>query len=284
MCLGKGLGGGVMPIGALLGQRARARAASTTCRPAAPGAGCRRPARPRWPPWMSCRRPGVLEHVRAMEAAARDLFAPLGRPLRGDRRRPRQGLSDRAGAGPGPRLPRPRPRDPGRARDRVPAPRAAGRLQHDLLQHPAVAGDAAGGPGAGRGDRRSDRWRHVLAPGTGSESRDARRGLPDQARRLRRPDDLRRDHDQLLPLPRAPGHRGHQPRPRAQRDQAAAPRADRRVRPRPVEVVAVPALPQAADPRQPRDLLRQPPAGDPQPLDRPRQHDPGGHDRDRSSR
>ncbi len=152
MCLGKALGGGVMPIGALLGSErvlgsfddvptgstwawlpGRLRG----------GAGDARPLR---------RRAGARERRRA-RSAGNGSARRAARALRADRRRARRGLL------PGDRV-RPRSRDlrarcraPARGGDRDAAPRGARGFLDHLDQHPTVADHAGSGARPGLRDR-----------------------------------------------------------------------------------------------------------------------------------
>ena len=157
MCLGKGIGGGVMPLGAVLGSER------------AMGGYDDVPTGSTWA-WLpaACaaalatldvfeQRAGARERAGAGRPRPRDA-GQAARAVRGGRRRPHQGLLH------GGRV-RLRPRDQGAragaaggGRRGVPAPRPAGRLQHRHLQPAAVAGDAGGGArprgrDPGRGDR-----------------------------------------------------------------------------------------------------------------------------------
>ena len=165
MCLGKAMGGGVMPIGALLGSER------------AMGGFDDVPTGSTWA-WLpaSCaaalatldvfEREPVLENVRALDARAHETLArlPERHPAIGDVRikgcfMAVEFVRDRVTKERAPDIQE-------AVADRVHAPRAAGRLQHHVVQHPAVAGDACRGARPGRGDRRrGDCYRlRVTAP------------------------------------------------------------------------------------------------------------------------
>ena len=138
ICLGKAMGGGVMPIGAVLGTE-RVLGDVTTSPPAAPGRGC--PAR-----W---RRPGDARRVRARGRArqrrarsrrvGRRGARRAGGAARADRRGPRDRLLPGDRVRPRPRDARARHRARRRRRRRGAAPRHPLRLEHDLAQPAAVA-------------------------------------------------------------------------------------------------------------------------------------------------
>ena len=114
ICLGKALGGGVMPIGALLGHRARAGRLRRRAHRQHLGLAARARARRRSRRSTIFEREPVLENVRELEArGAPTGSAELRGALRRDRRRARRRLL------PGDRV-RPRPRD---ARSATPSSR-----------------------------------------------------------------------------------------------------------------------------------------------------------------
>ncbi len=160
MALGKAMGGGVMPIGAVLGtERAMgfddlSTGSTWSWLPAACAAALETLA--------IFEREPVLENVRAIEDAARRGLAPLleRHACIGDLRVDR--LFHRARVREGPRDEGARPRAHRTGRSRVPGTWAPRRSEHDVVERPALARDAAGADGSGRrdpgrGDRRSER-------------------------------------------------------------------------------------------------------------------------------
>ena len=154
-------------------------AASTTCRPAAPGPGCRRRARPPWRRSTSTRDEPVLENVRELERLAagrlgelRERFDRIGDVRAVGCFQAIEFVRDRETAERDPEL-----QDAVAAE--LSAPRGAGRLLDHLAQHPAVAGDAAGAARPRlRPRRRGDRGgaRRVSALESSSATRARRDG------------------------------------------------------------------------------------------------------------
>ena len=139
ICLGKALGGGVMPIGALLGSER------------ALGGFDDVPTGSTWA-WLpgACaaalatldffEREPVLENVAALERVAGERLGATRRRTRADRRGPRCRLLPRDRVRPRPRDQGTRPGTSGRGRRRGASPRRDRRLEHDLAEPAAVAG------------------------------------------------------------------------------------------------------------------------------------------------
>ena len=187
MALGKSMGGGVMPIGAVLGtERAMdfddvSTGSTWSWLPAACAAALET--------LDVFEREPVLENVRVLEAAGLQALEADG-SLPRHRRRARGRLLPGGGVREGPGDEGARPRAAGAGGVGMPAPWAAGGPHHDLAQPAALAHDAGRGHGhrdgdPRRGDRRSGRGvtsvsaEHVddLAASAAARPRGARRDL-----------------------------------------------------------------------------------------------------------